>query len=216
MIHQFHERLAFSETGERQKAVLERLRELLGGWGVEKASPEEDRQGTDYWIAGPHGRNFSVDLKVRGHCPIERNNSDDACIETCAIYRGPPQTPWREECRAVEGWTLDANKRTDLIVYTWPSGPDRIRYWAVYFPLLRAAARRYWRVWAQKYGELPARNPGYLTLNVFPPRGVILAAMESAAVGNISTAAPLPPVAQRAQARREQQSVGVDQTSFSF
>ena len=190
--HDFGERLAFSEGIALTDEVLTHIHDTIpGATRVEKALEVDDKNGTDYWVHRAHGLpSVSVDMKNRGFCPIERFGKDDACIETTSVYRGLPNGPWLDEHRHKPGWTIDERKRTDLIVYTWPHSPDlftdaSMRFWIVWFPHLCSAARQWWRAWAHEFGERPALNFGYLTLNTYPPRKTIRAAIDELTEGQV-------------------------------
>ena len=181
--HDFKERLAFSEGIQPGGAVMGAVMQMVPGANrVRRASTNEDKSGTDFWVDRDHGLPpLSIDMKNRGFCPIAKYKSDDACIETTSVYRGTGPN-YQDEHRHKIGWTLDAAKRTDYIVYTWPAN-NGVRYWIVPFPPLCSAALRYWREWARKYKEREARNKTYLTLSVYPPRSVIASAMREFMVG---------------------------------
>lgn len=179
MPHDFRERLAFSEGVELTRGILAHLYENIpGATDVVKANEDDDRNGTDYWISRKGLPAISVDMKNREFCPIERFNSDDACIETCSVFQNGQ--------RKKIGWTLDHGKRTELIVYTWPHANGR-RFWVLYFPLLCAAAQRHFEEWKNTYGERPTPNRGYQTLNVYVPRTVIARAIRDLAGGVVET-----------------------------
>lgn len=187
MIHDFIERLNFSEGIELEEELIQHLLDSIpASTGLVRATPTEDRSGIDYWITRAHGlRPIGIDVKHREFDPIERFNSDDACIETTSVYDGLPWPPWEDKYRRKLGWTIDSNKHTDLIIYTWPATQGRRRFWVLYFPHLCRAAQANWRIWAAHYGELPAYNNGYITLSVYPPRYVIAEAMRKYTVGII-------------------------------
>lgn len=186
-VHDFNERLSFSEgikPGDDLMSAI--LRMVPNGTEVVRASEADDRSGTDFWIQRTHQmRPISIDMKNRGFCPISRFGSDDACIETTSVYTGASKPPWIDETRKKPGWTVDYRKRTDFVVYTWPNDAG-MRFWIVPFVPLCAAARHCWRSWAAKYGERPAKNNGYLTLSVYPPRSVIAGAVKEFMGGIVS------------------------------
>lgn len=186
MTHDFLERLEFSEGVDLGDAILEHLRNSIpGSIAVEKTTKQEDKQGTDYWIKRLDLPPISVDVKHRSFDPIEKFGSDDACIETTSVYVGPPEPPWLNKFRKKPGWTIDSTKRTDLVVYTWPTDNGKRRFWIVYFPHLCSVAQRHWSTWAAKYGEKSARNDGYLTLSVYPPRAEIAKTIQEIIEGRI-------------------------------
>ena len=186
-IHNFGERLAFSEgivPGDNVMTAISRM--VPNATGVFRATEQQDRHGTDFWIERSHGLPaISIDMKNRSFCPIERFGSDDACIETTSVYRGRRGPPWDDEGRIKPGWTVDYRKRTDFIVYTWQKAGG-IRFWIVPFLPLCAAARRSWRDWSGKYPEKPALNHGYLTLSVCPPRSIIAKAIKEITAGEVA------------------------------
>lgn len=165
------------------------LRMIPGSVTVKRATNKEDREGTDLWILRRKLPAVSVDLKVRTFDPIERFGSDDACIETTSVYSGKHSPPWEDRFREKVGWTLNETKRTDLVLYTWPT-KNGLRFWAMYFPWLCVAAKKHWRHWVEKYKERPAKNKGYLTLNVYPPRKEIAQAVGNVMRGNQDSVRP--------------------------
>ena len=175
--HDFAERLNFSNGIEIGPDIYELLYGMIpGSHDIERATREEDKNGTDLWVPRHGLPPVSVDLKNRSFDPMVRFKSDDACIETTSVYRGNSKPPWEDEHRYKIGWTLNEHKRTDIVLYTWPAGKG-LRYWALYFPWLCAAAKKDWRDWARQYGEKPAKNKGYITLSIYPPRWLIAQAM---------------------------------------
>lgn len=190
--HDFRERLAFSEGIQPGGSVINAIiRMIPNAVDIQRADTDDDRNGTDYWILRGHNLpSLSVDMKNRELCPIARFGSDDACIETTSVYRGRSE-PYEDARRSKIGWTLDLTKRTDYIVYTWPSD-NGIRYWILPFPPLCAAARMYWREWARRYREKQAPNREYVTLSVYPPRPVIACAMKELMYGDTGEAPPRP------------------------
>ena len=176
--HDFNERLSFSEGVELSNDVLSRVAEMIpNATSILRANEADDRSGTDYWIERTHDLPaVSIDVKHREFCPVVRFGSDDACIETTSVYYGKPVAPYDDFSRRKVGWTLDYSKRTDFVVYTWPA-QEGTRFWIVPFIPLCAASRKNWREWARQYKERPARNEGYSTLCVYPPRSLIAGAM---------------------------------------
>lgn len=174
LVHDFKERLNFSEGVEVSGNVLNAVAGMVSNaTRIRRAEEKDDRNGTDFWIDRTHDLPpISLDVKHRSFCPIDRFNSDDACIETTSVYQGDNVLPYSDEGRKKIGWTLNYAKRTDYIVYTWPKG-DKQRFWIVPFVPLCTAARVNWKQWAKEYGERMARNKDYLTLSVYPPRTVI-------------------------------------------
>jgi len=185
----FLERLNFSEGREISEGILEHLKDITPkAINIRKATENEDRHGTDYWIERKNLPPLSVDLKNREFCPIERFGSDDACIETCSVYTGPPKPPWYDydKFRIKSGWTIDENKRTDIIVYTWPIlNSDKLRFWILYFPWLCKASQNNWKKWRNIYPERPAENRDYVTLSIYPLRKVIVQEIRNLLTGEL-------------------------------
>lgn len=185
MTHDFHERLAFSEGVELEEGIFRTMRDMIPlATRVVKATRDEDRAGTDYWIERPPLPPVSVDVKHTSFDPVERFGCDNACIEVVSVYDGPERkAPWNPAHFRKPGWTVDPTKRTDLVLYTWPALENRRRFWVLYFPHLCAAARRNVAAWGETYGLKAAHNVGYLTLACHPPRTAIAAAIRELTVG---------------------------------
>lgn len=174
MIHNFFKSLVFSEgVVLLQELSKQLLNSIPGSVRLVRATEFYDRKGVDYWILRRDLPPVGIDIKYRSIDPIERWNSDDACIETTSVYKGPEGPPWLDKYRLKPGWTLDTSRLTDLIVYIWKTSQGNHRFWVLYFPHLCRAAQEHWRQWAYQYGEKAAVNDGYLTLSVYPPRAVI-------------------------------------------
>ncbi|MGQ0563324.1 MAG: hypothetical protein ACT443_15805 [Gemmatimonadota bacterium] len=193
--YDFRERLQFSEGVEITAGILRHVHmSIPAARKIEKATCDQDRNGTDYWVLRHHGLPpVSIDLKNREFCPIERFGKDDVCIETTSVYLNDSRAPFHDAHRHKPGWTVDERKRTDLLIYTWPHAADlfgepRLRYWILYFPMLCMAAKTHWRTWAGIYGEKPTPNDGYVTLNVYVPRIVVAKAIKSISTGVIGAA----------------------------
>ena len=179
-MHDFAERLNFSHGVEIEDGIRRHLLDMIPGAAkLVEATPDEDRRGTDLWVVRRGLPSLSVDFKHRDVCPVEKWGSDDACVETCSVYR--------DGRREKPGWSIDQRKRTDILIYTWPAGTAR-RFWILWFPLFQAAALANWRAWRDEYRERAAQNRGYQTLCVYPPRKVIAAEMQTLAVGFVDAA----------------------------
>lgn len=65
MTHDFDDDFKFSSTSAADALVRRACHRLvIGCCGVVRATPAEDRRGTDYWVTTPHGR-VGLDLKLR-------------------------------------------------------------------------------------------------------------------------------------------------------
>lgn len=82
MTHDFDNDFNFSSTPSADALVRRAChRFVIGCCGVVRASPAEDRRGTDYWITTAHGR-IGLDLKLRRKdYGAERGRPIDCVIE---------------------------------------------------------------------------------------------------------------------------------------
>jgi hypothetical protein len=65
MVHDFDRDFRFSESDDAHALVRRACHRLVRDcMGVTRASPDDDRRGTDYWVSTPRGR-ISLDLKLR-------------------------------------------------------------------------------------------------------------------------------------------------------
>ncbi len=78
--------------------------------GFHRSSLEFDKRGVDIWVRRQGARPLAVDVKNRGSDPREFGE-DDVCLELASNLR-----------TGREGWAVDPNKRTDLLVWLFPSG----------------------------------------------------------------------------------------------
>jgi len=178
-VYSFDERYEYSNRSSIELGVIDYLLKAIPNCvGIKRAEKDDDRRGIDYWLLRNGAKPIAVDMKHYSFDPIARYGVDSICIETTSVYTGPNAPPWLDEYRIKPGWTVDATKETDLIVYTFPQVDGSRRFWIAYFPALCYVAQRYWRNWAQEYGEYAAQNVGYATLSVHPPRKVVVSAME--------------------------------------
>lgn len=180
-VHDFYEKLHYSELIDFEPSFKEFLiQNIPNAYEIKKTEQEEDKTGVDYWILRKNLPPIAIDVKNRDICPIMKFGVDDICIETTSVYTGPKNPPWEDKYRQKPGWTIDPNKRTDIIVYSWPTEELGIRrYWIVYFPLLCRASMLKWREWVDKYGEKASYNQNYLTLNVFVPKEEVIEAINN-------------------------------------
>lgn len=179
----FNERLAFSEgIGLSESIEAHILESIPKAYEITRANLIEDKSGVDYWVLRDGLKPLSIDVKHREFCPIERWNSDDACIETTSVYLGPDNGEWLDKYRSKVGWTLDESKQTDYILYTWPYA-EKLRFWILPFPFLCMAAQKNWQKWVEFFGEKRAQNNGYITLAVYPPRKIIALAIKKLMTG---------------------------------
>jgi len=173
----FEERLKWSE-GFCDKELLSLLKSRLPNVAnIERATPTDDRHGTDYWVRRVGtSRSLSVDVKVRSK-DYAQFGSDDLALETWSV------------CETKVGWTRDENKETDFVVWFWT---DTGRFFIVSFPILCCVFRYYWRIWKREY-----RIARQVTLTedqanawtsecVFVPRSILIETMSRWTNGQLS------------------------------
>jgi hypothetical protein len=177
--HDFAERVNFSHGVALDEGIISHLLATIPnatGARRTESSSIDDRSGTDLWIDRRGLPSVSVDFKHR------ERNYDDICIETWSVDR-PGKKP-------IIGWTMDRDKRTDLVVYTWPTETAARRFWIAWFPFLCRAAWRNARGWAVRF---PYRSTSsqddlrgfYRTWFVCVPREVVELAMREIMQGQI-------------------------------
>jgi hypothetical protein len=159
--HDFKRDLAAAE--KQDIAAMCRLDTLFHSLKVAKATTEEDKAGTDFWLTFAGGR-LSVDLKLRGVDPVVDFGRDDLVLETWSVY----------ETRK-PGWTRDPAKLTDVVVWWWRP-TDRIAI--LPYRILRDVFNEHWKEWAWKYDEMIQPNRGYTSRAVFVPSPLVLSAVE--------------------------------------
>lgn len=162
MLHDFHERLAMSESYsdapwwlEVYRAAFPRLATMTlvreDGWA--------QRAGIDRRLTLTCGQTFTVDEKVR------EKDWPDFLLER-----------WSDEARQKAGW-VQKPLACDFIAYAFV--PSRTCY-LLPVPTLQRAWRQHGRQWIGSYGEKRAQNRGYVTTSVAVPRETLLRAMADA------------------------------------
>ena len=156
----FGERMAMS-TGRAASsdiaAIL--LAEIPGAVNATIAAATNDRQGVDWWVEMSTARHLAVDCKVREvDWAASHPNEDDLALETYSVVE-----------RSIAGWTRDANKRCDYILWLWV---DTRRFCLVPFPMLCRVFTTNWQAWRKKYKTRQQFTPGrdYHSECVFVPR----------------------------------------------
>jgi hypothetical protein len=116
------------------------LAQIPGAVGVERATALADLHGTDYWVVLANGKRLSIDAKVRTRDRFD----DDLALETWSVIE-----------QRVVGWTRDAMKQTDYVLWLWK---DTGRWRLVPFVLLCAAFQSRWEVWSATYQTAQQRT----------------------------------------------------------
>lgn len=102
---------------------------------VKRADLPDDKNGIDYWVKLQSGRVVGVDVKVRDEDWSQRGR-DDVALET-----------WSVVDKAI-GWTRNAAKRTDYILFLWK---ETMRCMLMPFPMLCSIFVANWEQWREKY-----------------------------------------------------------------
>lgn len=105
------------------------------------------------------GRTYTVDEKIR------TADWPDILLEQ-----------WSDEARRVPGW-VQKPLACDFIAYAY--APSGVCYLLPVVPLQRAWRQR-GKVWLSQFGTRRAHNPGYVTVGVPVPRGVLMEAIVEA------------------------------------
>lgn len=161
-VHRFHESLALSEAYAEAdwwlplyKRAFPRLLSAVSvredGWA--------QRGGVDRVLTLACGRTYTVDEKIR------TEDWPDILLEQ-----------WSDEERRVPGW-VQKPLACDFIAYAY--APSGVGFLLPVVPLQRAW-RQHGRKWLELYGTRRARNPGYVSVSVPVPRGVLVQAIAEA------------------------------------
>ena len=158
----FEERLAMSSgvaASADVRSIL--LKHIPGAVNVHQAATVNDRQGIDWWVEMSTAKHLAVDAKVREQDWAARNpHEDDLALESWSVVE-----------KQVPGWTRDANKKCDYVLWLWK---DTGRFCLVPFPMLCGVFSRRWQSWRVDYKtrqqHTPRANGGYHSECVFVPR----------------------------------------------
>lgn len=124
--YSFSAKLADSERDD----LAEIIRLLLGADAVVRADKELDMRGVDYLAALPGGRAVPVDVKLRAPgCARFWKGEPDFALEVWSNV----------ETRAI-GWTLDATKLTEYVLFAYAPEDTRSVYIAPFVQLRKAFA----------------------------------------------------------------------------
>jgi hypothetical protein len=158
----FTERLAFSEGNSASMSIAEVLISAIpGALAAHRAHPTNDRLGIDWFVEMPNGKLLSVDTKVRSEDWASKGK-DDLALETWSV------------CGKKIGWTLDATKATDYILWLWTTTGR----WALLpFPMLCGVATANMETWKAVYGARRQDSGGWISECVFVPRKEVWSAI---------------------------------------
>ena len=117
------------------------------------------RGGIDRLLTLKCGRTFTVDEKVR------TADWPDVLLER-----------WSDEAKRSPGW-VQKPLAADFIAYAWAPAATCV---LLPVPALQRAWRQHGRQWIGLYGQQRAENPGYTSVGVPVPRGVLMQAIVEA------------------------------------
>lgn len=128
------------------------------------APSRQDKNGTDWFLHRENGKPLRVDCKVRREdWSIKDKPEDDLALETWSVIED-----------RVLGWTRDATKETDYILWLWK---DTGRWCLIPFPLLCQVFQSKWEEWRSAFKtrqqETPWRGGSYHSECVFVPRSIV-------------------------------------------
>jgi hypothetical protein len=165
--YRFDEELARSDSQAIAATVTRILIENIpGAIRVERAGHEQDRSGVDFWVVRQSGGRVGVDVKARQQdFRYVGPRKDDLALET-----------WSNVERRVPGWSLDASKATDYVLWIWPTQ----RWCLIPFPLLCAVTTECLDHWTRFHQVHRQRTPdlGFHSECVIVPRLAVLRAID--------------------------------------
>ncbi len=166
-VHNFHERLTYSQKPDDEAFWLEAYRAYFPDM-VSHACIQQDctaqRRGMDRLIVLGSGAVIAIDEKKRAKA------RGDILLEYLANDRtGAP------------GW-IEKELQIDFIAYAFM---ETRRVYLLNWGLLRRAWRLHKEIWKRQYPPVAAKNSGYTTYSTPVPIGVLLAAVAQASVVTI-------------------------------
>lgn len=176
--YEFGDRMAmsqgFAETADVRSILLA---EIPGAVNVQAAATENDKQGVDWWVEMSTARHLAIDAKVReSDWASTHPDEDDLALESWSVVE-----------KSVPGWTRDASKRCDYVLWLWK---DTKRFCLIPFPMLCRVFSNHWREWCRTYRtarqHTPRESGGYHSECVFVPRREVWAAIYRAYGGDMT------------------------------
>lgn len=160
----FGERLRMSDGYADTQNIGDILRYCIpGAVDVQRASVADDRHGVDWWVHRTNEKPLGVDVKIRSKdFRAIDSTRDDYALETWSVVE-----------RNIVGWTRDAQKQCDYILWFWQ---DTQRWSCVPFPMLCHVFDEHWAEWTRKYHTAKQRTVGaviYHSECVYVPRTVV-------------------------------------------
>lgn len=157
----FEDRLVMSEGVAKSHDVeMILLENIPGALNVKRASKQDDRNGTDYWVELISGKRLSVDLKARSQDYSRKNPpKDDLALETWSVIGQKI------------GWTRDFDKQTDYVLWLWQ---DTGRWCLIPFAMLCKVFSEKWQEWIKVFRTDDQDTEGrWKSQCVFVPRRLV-------------------------------------------
>ncbi len=172
MIYDFNQMLEFSK-GENQGDDINAIKSLIDGCAsVSTSSIELDKIGVDYIATLRRGAEVYVDAKRRqsGCSKFWSNGVPELAIEVWSVMPGGRFNTPRTQAKI--GWTLDEQKVTDMILYTFDLQDSKSVY-LFPFQSLRMAARRNLNKWKKQFKVDIQTSGSWQSEAVFVPWNVV-------------------------------------------
>jgi hypothetical protein len=153
MLRDFQTDLLFSKQVARSSEVLT-LEAFFRRAKITVPSINADRNGVDYIVTPPGGEPIFIDCKrrMRGCSRYWKNGIPELQLERFSVV------PCPREPKGIVGWTLDASKKTDLVLFSFdPSDCDLAFLYS--FHLLRLAFLENGQKWKPLYQQ-PDQDSG--------------------------------------------------------
>lgn len=180
MNYGFYDRLNFSK-GKLLASHPETIASMIPGCiNVTQTNLKQDRTGIDYIAELRSGRKIGIDLKTRdvGASKFWKNMDPDLALERWSVYYGDGNPG------NVVGWTLDARKQTELVLFTFDP-EDTISCYLLGFQHLRAAFIKFGAEWLEgrKLWYQVTPEFGYKSACLFVPARQVLDGISKISIG---------------------------------
>lgn len=178
-MHDFKVSHQWSKSAKMQRNDIDSIMQMLSGCATVREAPEDmDRLGVDYIATLRKGAEVYIDAKARREGASRYrgwlNEDPFLAIEIWSVMPGGKYNTQRSKV----GWTLDEQKITDLILYTFHPTDSEICY-LLPFQHLRIATRRFLKNWIARYGGRIQDNRNFESQAVFVPASEVILAIET-------------------------------------
>lgn len=171
MIHDFNEKLAFSQGARRLTDLMILKQAIPGCVEVRKTGYKEDLKGVDYVAVLKGGAEIGIDAKARerGASKYWKTREAELALEIWSVF------PCGENTSKI-GWTLSDSSNVDLILYTFdPSDWDKC--YLLPYQMLRIAFIRNREDWEKRYSKKMQDSGNWYSQALFVPASVVLKAI---------------------------------------